>query len=122
MIHQRDIAILQKLYNATVAKAITWTEGDDGWYTTNVGGREICFRFLYFEATNQVGADRSMIEFHMPGRNARFACGTEGFDILMEVLDAAFGWGIAGRGDPLKFLDDALPDTKNTKGTDPVQE
>lgn len=110
MIHQRDIKILQKLHDATIAKAMTWTEGSDGWYTADVGGSEICFRFLYFEATNQVGADRSMIDFHMPGRNARFACGTEGFGILMELLGAAFNWDTVGGIDPLKFLDDALPD------------
>ena len=108
MIHQRDIAILQKLHAATATKTISWKEGDDGWYTASVGGREICFRFLYFEATNQVGADRHMIDFQMPGRNARFACGTEGFDILMEILACAFEWDTPGGVDPLQFLDGSL--------------
>ena len=105
MIHEIDIAILKKLYEVTSCKKLHWNEDSDGWVSAHLGGRDIAFRFLYYEATNQIGADRRMIEFTMPGRNAVFACGTEGFDLLMEIyLDGKS----SGSFDPLKFLKDEL--------------
>jgi hypothetical protein len=113
MIHERDLQILRRLHKATVDKSIIWSESADGWYSCSVGGREITCRFLYFEATNQPGADRQMIDFKMPGRNARFACGTQGFDLLMEILAEALGWKQLDYADPLKFLDKALPEDES---------
>jgi len=111
MNYESNIAILNKLLSATVAKRIVWTvDASDEWYTTVVGGREICFRFLYYEATNQIGADRRMIEFNMPGRDGVFACGTIGFDILLDILAHAFAWEVDTTFDPMKFLIESLPD------------
>jgi len=116
MIYQRNLTVLKRLYAATEAKRITWTEGktEDGFgdkcYTAVVGGREIWFRSLYYEATNQIGADPLAIELQMPGLHTKFAIGTKGNDILMEVLACAFAWDIYDRLDPLGVLDDALPE------------
>jgi len=109
MLHERNLAILQRLHEATVSKAITWSVADaQGWHCCKLGGQEICFRFLYFEATNQVGADPQMFDFMMPGCNARFACGTKGFDLLLEIMSAAFESDAADAFDPLQFLHDTL--------------
>lgn len=109
MIHERDIAILRRLLSATKSKAVSWRQGADGWYSSQIGGGEVCFRFLYYEATNQVGADRVMIDFMMPGRNARFACGTEGYDLFMELM-AIISDAYSGNGfDPLEFLNTHCP-------------
>jgi hypothetical protein len=109
MNHERDIALLSRLLRATVAKSITWSQSEDGWYSCRVGGRVIAFRFLYFDATNQAGADPQIIDFMMPGRATRFACGTQGFDLLIEILEVSFGWKERNEFDPIKFWDEALP-------------
>jgi hypothetical protein len=109
--HERDLAVLERLLEATRRGDVVWRGSESGeWFEAGLAGREINFRFLYFEATNQVGADRQAIEFNMPGLNARFFCGTEGFDLLLDILGAAFeGW----RGEPtsdyaMTFLNGAL--------------
>ena len=50
----------------------------------------ILIRKMYYEATNQIGADPRAIELHMPCLNAVFICGTEGWNLCFELLDAAF--------------------------------
>jgi hypothetical protein len=60
-------------------------------FPATVGGCEICFRFLRFEATNQIGADPQMFDFHMPFWNARFAFGSEGASLLFEILGGRIG-------------------------------
>jgi hypothetical protein len=99
MRYANTIEILKRLLSATLEKKIVWTETDDeqGWFTATVGNEAyntISFRYLYLEAWPQIGADRSMIDFHMPGLNDRFACGTEGFDLLYAIYVARSG------GDP----------------------
>lgn len=60
------------------------------WYTAELGERPIMFRFLYYEATNQVGEDPCAIDFKTYGMNARFAFGTEGWSFIEEILATAF--------------------------------
>ena len=93
MSHEQVVSVLNLLLEATKFKALTWEKSVDGlsdWYCAKLGGREIAFRQLYFEATNQIGADPYMFDLHMPGLNDCFACGTEGYRLMMEILGAAF--------------------------------
>ncbi len=109
MNYEMSIAVLNKLLIATKAGIATWREDEHGWFTTQVGDRAITFRFLYFEATNQIGADRYIIDFSMPGLNDRFACGTQGFCLILELLEAAFpSYRSEQRSSPLEFLDEHL--------------
>lgn len=103
--------ILQRLIDATKAGKLTWQDEDEhGWYTAKLGGREIIFRQLFFEATNQIGADPAMFEFTMPGMSAKFALGTRGADLLFELLGAAFPdkWLSRETDFPARFLDENL--------------
>lgn len=103
-----NLQICRKLLDATRNHRLVWRETEDGWYAAEIGGREICVRFLYFEATNQPGADRRMIELFMPGADLVYSCGTEGFDILLELISEAFGWEKSGRKSALEFLEKVL--------------
>jgi len=106
-----ELEILNRLLEATRVGDIVWSEEDEGQFNATVGGRGIYFRFLYYEATNQDGADPRMFEFGMPGLNGGYHCGTEGWSILMEILESAFEKRRPS-GDPdgaMKFLDRALP-------------
>lgn len=62
---------------------------------------------LYFEATNQIGADPAMFEFSMPGMNGKFAFGTEGANLFFDLLEAAFPekWNQHDNNYALQFLD-----------------
>lgn len=109
--HERDLAVLKRLLDASQERAIEWTQGDHAeWFETTLDGRTISLRFLYFEATNQIGADRHAIDLNMPGLNARFFCGTEGYDLILDLLDEAIeGWRSPLESDyALTFLNEAL--------------
>ncbi len=89
MRHQATNDLLRRLLQLTKSKLIEWNKDDDGWYSARLHSHFICFRFLFYEATNQLGADPRFIEFSMPGINAVFAFGTEGADLLLEILSVA---------------------------------
>jgi hypothetical protein len=73
---------------------------------------KICFRFLYYEATNQIGADPRAIEFCMPGMNQVFFMGTEGCDLVLDILsEAEPGWNASNGLYAERFLDKWLPST-----------
>ena len=108
MSHEQVVSVLKLLLEATKSKALTWEKSVDGlsdWYCAKLGGREIAFRQLYFEATNQIGADPYMFDLHMPGLNDCFACGTEGYRLMMEILGAAFSeWNDTMPDAAIRFL------------------
>lgn len=91
MIHDEELLILKRIVRATESGAIHWDDEDaHGWYSCDLAGRQIIFRLLWFEATNQIGADPGMFQFSMPGWNSKFAFGTQGADLLFDLLAAAF--------------------------------
>ena len=97
---------------ACLSRAL-WREEKDAlsdWYIAEAGDRKIEFRFLWFEATNQTGADPSIVDFHMPGLNGKFAFGTEACNLIMEILGEAFPkWkGHVDPSDAEKYLLDNL--------------
>ena len=110
--------VLRCALEATNKKAIVWQNdlwhaGQNGdCFTAKFDGREIVVRFLYFEATNQVGADRHSMQLSMPGLSAFFAAGTEGYNVLLEVFSAAFDSWAEAHGDTgeyaLEYLDKAM--------------
>jgi hypothetical protein len=126
MSHEQVLEVLKLLLEATKSGTLTWKKSVDSlsdWYSTELAGREICFRQLYFEATNQIGADPYMFDLHMPGLNDCFACGTEGYKLMMEILWAGGGW--ENRGDPefaIRFLRESLADKPNNSAGEIVQE
>ena len=111
MIYQNTLAVLRHLLLLTQQSKIRWSEASDGWFTSKVAGSAINFRFLYFEAANQVGADPHTIELMMPGLNEKLSCGTEGFSIMLELLGAAFPhWRMPCDQGAIAFLLQAFPD------------
>jgi hypothetical protein len=91
MIHERTTLVLRKLLEATRKKAFNWQKDEHGdWYSAKLKDGEVSVRFLYFEATNQVGADRHVLEISMPGFRSFFASGTEGYHLILETLAEAF--------------------------------
>ncbi|UUO07548.1 hypothetical protein M4951_04420 [Blastopirellula sp. J2-11] len=115
MIHENDILVLQKLLRCTKSGQVQWVEKRDEaneWYETKIGGCELCFRFAWYESTNQIGADRRAFELFMPGRNAVFFFGSEGADLMFEILAAAFKeWtDHVNPSIALDFLNEHLPE------------
>lgn len=104
--HAQTIDVLNRLLAATRDKRVAWQSDDNEWFSTRVGDREFNFRFLYLEAAPQIGADRYLLEFHMPGLNACFACGTEGYDLLYRIYVEASDDATANDGlNAIDFLD-----------------
>ncbi len=88
MMYEGTIKLMQRLLDITRQGRLKWKKNDDDWFSTSVDSRVICFRWLYVEATNQLGSDPRFLEFSMPGVNRCFAVGTEGADLLIELLGA----------------------------------
>lgn len=117
MIHEQTTLVLKKLLEATKKRAIKWQKDEYGdWYSAKIKEAEINIRFLYFEATNQVGADRHSLQISMPGFNAFFASGTEGYHLILETLaEAVDSWREATEkyGDSaIELLDEAIAESK----------
>ncbi|GAB5445086.1 MAG: hypothetical protein Fues2KO_54350 [Fuerstiella sp.] len=90
---------MERIRNLTAERKLLWAADDDGWFTATVDNRPVSFRLLYYEATNQPGADPRMFEVTMPGFNHVFSFGTEGASILLEILaEADLGFPDYGDG------------------------
>lgn len=89
MRYANELEVLRRLLAATRSGKIQWTPEDgQGWRSTHIGDAEynrISYRFRYIEAWPQIGADPLLVELAMPGLNAGFAIGTEGFDLLYRI-------------------------------------
>src|SRR5688572_23724140 len=99
--------VLQRLKKATLEKKIIWWEDDNDWFSTTISNQKVSCRFLYFEATNQPGADRHAVQLFMPGMSSAFACGTLGYALISEMLAANFNWRIDDTAFAGRFLDEA---------------
>ena len=120
MIYARDVELLRRILDATREGLIIWREEQDGWFAADVGGCRLLFRHLYYEATNQIGADPLAIELSMPGRNAAFFAGTEGYALFEEILGMAFDkWRTTGDpSDALRRLEKGLLEAKGSSSPD----
>ena len=95
--HHDTLAILERILTATRAGKLTWVDDVNDWRKTEIGDDDynsISYRFRYIEAPPQVGADPYMLELMMPGLNAGFFIGTEGYALLFDIHVASKG------GDP----------------------
>lgn len=113
MIHDAELLILHRIIGATRSGALKWEDEDvHGWYSTVLAGRQIVFRLLWYEATNQIGADPAVFEFNMPGWDSKFAFGTQGADLLFDLLATAFPakWKARELAFATAFLDEHLGD------------
>jgi hypothetical protein len=104
--HDLTLKILEEILKATRAQRMIWRveKLPDTWYTATLGDQDISFRLCWYEATNQIGADPRMFEFSMPELNAIFAFGTEGADLLFEILGEAFSSWV-GHNNPKRAFD-----------------
>ena len=94
---QDTLAILERILAATRVGKLTWVDDVNDWRKTEIGNDDynsISYRFRYIEAPPQVGADPYMLEMMMPGLNAGFFIGTEGYAFLFDIHVASTG------GDP----------------------
>jgi len=91
VIYEKQIALLKRVRDLTEKGKIKWVETEtNDLYEANMNGQRAVIEFLYVEATNRAGADKQLIQIVFPGFNAFLACGTEGFDLVVEILDAGF--------------------------------
>ena len=92
--HQDSLAILERILAATRAGQLTWCDDVNDWRKTEIGDDDynsISYRFRYIEAPPQIGADPYMLELMMPGLNAGFFIGTEGYALLFDIHVASKG-------------------------------
>ena len=120
MRYDDKIVILDMLYDATIRRLIKWTKDEQDWISSTITDGElegdINVRYLFYEATNQIGADPYMLEFNMPGCNAVFAIGTKGYDILHQTISVGLGHEEDGFQSGVTYLKDAIA---LLEGTDP---
>lgn len=116
MIHEGEVKVLERILAATREGAIAWREEADGWYSSDSVLAWMMFRFRYYEATNQVGADPLAVEFSMPALNGVYFAGTAGYGLFREILAAAFEkWHLPFEpGRALALLEEGL--AKGAKG------
>ena len=67
MIHDRVLQILTKIKDLTHERQLKWVKDPDDWFTAGRDQFKISFRLMFFEATNQVGANPRSFQLVMPG-------------------------------------------------------
>jgi len=65
----------------------------------------ISYRFRYIEAEPQIGADPYILHLSMPGLNAGFFIGSEGYELLFDIHVASTDGEHDDGTDALAFLD-----------------
>ncbi|HEX5444437.1 MAG TPA: hypothetical protein VFW87_11430 [Pirellulales bacterium] len=98
MLDDDAAALLQRLREETATGRLVWAEDADGCFVAHFGPekQQILIRRMFFEATNQIGADPYFVELSMPFWNARFTIteDSDGWRAIRDILNAAFpgGW------------------------------
>ena len=106
--HKDTLAILERILAATRAGKLTWCDDVNDWRQAEIGDYKyssISYRFRYIEAPPQVGADPYILELMMPGLNASFFIGTEGYELLFDIQVASTGGDARDADNAVDFLD-----------------
>src|SRR5438132_9656739 len=82
----KALIMLQLMLDHTKQGKIRWTREDDaGRFEASVSGQTFTVEFIYFLRTDEVGSDRTMAR--IGAFNLYDYCiGTEGFDLICEML------------------------------------
>ena len=106
--HKDTLAILERILAATRDGKLTWCDDVNDWRKTEIGDdkyNSISYRFRYIEAPPQIGADPYMLELMMPGLNAGFFIGSEGYALLFDIHVASTGGDAQNADCAVDFLD-----------------
>ena len=111
MRHSENRDILERILALTKKNRLRWKHDvDTDWFDAQVGESKIAFRFLRYEATNQIGADPMAFQFIMRGFSEVYFFGTEGASIIFEILEAGLDWTCTSYEKAVEFLDENFPD------------
>ena len=84
-----DMQLLRKIFEATQRKLLTWSVRDSGSFITNEEHFKCLIEFKYVEYTDET-TERAAAIVSVGGLYLEFYDGTEGMDIIVEILGAAF--------------------------------
>ena len=88
-LYEKQLQILRLIRDATNVGLFQWqqSETDKDWYFSKTGPIENAYIHFKWPAYNgEVGSDRDFVEVS----GSRFMIGTEGFELALEILAAAF--------------------------------
>ncbi|HEX9995713.1 MAG TPA: hypothetical protein VGB45_01110 [Abditibacterium sp.] len=88
---KEKLEILHLLLELTRQGKLVWTRfesdlihGDE--YNGQLGEHKLWAEFIYFARTDEVGSDRHMLRFRFNNGLEDYCIGTEGFDLICEML------------------------------------
>jgi hypothetical protein len=78
--------MLQLLLSLGRQGKLRWTETDPDRYEAQIGGEAFTVEFIYFARTDEVGSDRTMARLQAFRLLHDYCIGTEGFELICEML------------------------------------
>src|SRR5947207_3645415 len=88
--HQKQLELLKLLRDATRNGRAAWTRDDSASHHTELAGLQCSLRFKHPLLAGDDGSDADAVEVTADGTVWTFYTGTEGFDLVGEILTAAY--------------------------------
>ena len=111
----REIDLVRHLLQATNGRRIRWRKSDPDRFEAEVRDRRFSVEFVYLMRAEETGCDRSIARLSAFNLTCDYAIGTEGFDMICEmVAHADRKWmetRVTGRSklnEALRFLRDLV--------------
>ena len=87
--HKRELELLALLLEATRGGRAVWRRTSDDLLQTKVAGLVCSFRFLYPVLVGEENSDPDIVEARVGTAASKFYSGSEGFDLIREIVAAA---------------------------------
>ena len=87
---QKHIPLLRQLLAATQAGKIKWQQAGNDIYVVSSGENSFQIRFMYLLLPDETTTGADIVQITLPGCMLTYCSGTEGMDIIVDILSAAF--------------------------------
>jgi hypothetical protein len=85
--YHTKLGLLKEIKQLTLNRILNWTcTGIDTRYDTEIAQGRIEVEFIRLLRTDQVGSDNIIASIHIFNMTYDYAVGTEGFDLIIEII------------------------------------
>lgn len=82
----QTVAMLQQMLSLTRAGKLRWIKTDYDQFEARAAGETFCVEFVFFARTDEMGSDRAMARLSAFRLLHDYCIGTQGFDLICEML------------------------------------
>jgi hypothetical protein len=88
--YQKQLHLVWLLLESTQSGRAVWRREGADIHRTEVSGYPCCMRFKHLGLAGEAGAAPDAVEVSVGAETLVFCCGSEGYDLVQQVLEAAY--------------------------------